>query len=129
MDKEKEEGLLGIISDAAKTSMDAALEGVSSAANAITEAVTGKTEKPRRRRKTTKKPAVPSRGRTARAKAKRTAGGRKSATGTGRKAIKKSAAKRRPSSAAATRGSAQNTTKSRRKSFQPKRGTTKARPK
>jgi hypothetical protein len=35
MDKEKEESLLGTITDAAKTSIDAAVEGVSSAASAI----------------------------------------------------------------------------------------------
>jgi hypothetical protein len=50
MDKEKE-GVLGTIADAAKTSMDAAIEGVSSAASAIAHAVTGTTEKPRRRRR------------------------------------------------------------------------------
>ena len=51
MDKEKEEGVLGTIADAAKTGMDAAIEGVSSAASAIADAVTGTTEKPRRRRR------------------------------------------------------------------------------
>ena len=35
MDKAKEEGVLGTIADAAKTSIDAAVEGVSSAASAI----------------------------------------------------------------------------------------------
>jgi hypothetical protein len=40
MDKEKE-GVLGTIAEAAKTRMDAVIEGVSSAATSITEAVTG----------------------------------------------------------------------------------------
>src|SRR5262249_31021051 len=64
MDKEKEEGVLGTIADAAKTGMDAAIEGVSSAASAIADAVTGTTEKPRRRRKrSTTKQGAASRGR------------------------------------------------------------------
>jgi hypothetical protein len=42
MDKEKE-GVLGTIAEAAKTSMDAAIEGVSSAATKIVDAVTGTT--------------------------------------------------------------------------------------
>jgi hypothetical protein len=50
MDKEKE-GVLGTIADAAKTSIDAVTEGLSSAANSIAEAVTGTTKKPRRRRR------------------------------------------------------------------------------
>jgi hypothetical protein len=41
MDNEKE-GVLGTIAETAKTSMDAAIEGVSSAASAIADAVTGK---------------------------------------------------------------------------------------
>jgi hypothetical protein len=45
MDKEKE-GVLGTIVDTAKTGMDAAIEGVSSAASAIADAVTGTTNKP-----------------------------------------------------------------------------------
>ena len=51
MDKEKEGGVLGTIADAAKTSMDAVTEGLSSAATSIAEAVAGTTKKPQRRRK------------------------------------------------------------------------------
>jgi hypothetical protein len=71
MDKEKE-GVLGTIAEAAKISMDAALEGVSSAATNIVAAVTGKSENPRRQRKrsTTKKTAI-RRTTTRRGKAKR----------------------------------------------------------
>jgi hypothetical protein len=60
MDKEKE-GVLGAMAEAAKTSMYAAIEGVSSAATNMVEAVTGATQKPRRRtkRSTTKKAAAP----------------------------------------------------------------------
>jgi hypothetical protein len=46
MDKEKE-GVLGTITDAAKTSMDPAIEGVSSAATRIAEAATGTTKSPK----------------------------------------------------------------------------------
>ena len=57
MDKEREgASVLGTIADAAKTSMDAAIEGVSSAATSIADAVTGTSKKPRRR-STTKKAA------------------------------------------------------------------------
>jgi hypothetical protein len=73
MDKEKE-GVLRTIADAAKTSMDAVTEGLSSAANSIAEAVTGTTKKPRRRRRrSTTKKAATSRRRTTtrRGKAKR----------------------------------------------------------
>jgi hypothetical protein len=45
MDKEKE-GVLGTIVDTAKMGMDATIEGVSSAASAIADAVTGTTNKP-----------------------------------------------------------------------------------
>ena len=55
MDKEKEEGVLGTITDAAKTGMDAAIEGVSSAATAVADAVTDTTKKPQRRRRSTTK--------------------------------------------------------------------------
>jgi hypothetical protein len=63
MEQEKEgEGtsVLNTITEAAKTSMEATIEGVSSAATSIAEAVTGGTEKPRSRRKrsTTKKAAA-----------------------------------------------------------------------
>jgi hypothetical protein len=88
--------------------MDAVTEGMSSAASAIADAVTGTTVKCPRRRKTSKKAASRGRTMTKRGKAKRSAGGRKSASATRRKATRKSAAKRRPStrrtgSAAATR--------------------------
>jgi len=43
MDKEKDEGVLGTVTDAAKTGMDAVTEGLSSAATSIAEAVTGTT--------------------------------------------------------------------------------------
>src|SRR5262249_14177518 len=47
MEKEKE-GVLGTIAETAKTGVDAAIEGVSSAASAIADAVTGRTDKPRK---------------------------------------------------------------------------------
>jgi rhamnose utilization protein RhaD (predicted bifunctional aldolase and dehydrogenase) len=93
MDKEKE-GILGTIAEAAKTSMEATVEGVSSAASAIAEAVTGTTEKPRRRRKrSTTKKATASRGRTTtrRAKARR----RSSAAAT-RRGTRKAATRKAP---------------------------------
>jgi hypothetical protein len=82
MDGEKEgqgTSVMGTIADAAKTSMDAAIEGVSSAATSIADAVTGGTEKPRRRRKTSKKAASRGRTTTRPGKAKRSAAGRSEA--------------------------------------------------
>jgi len=110
MDKDKE-GVLGTIAETAKTGMDAAIEGVSSAATSIAQAVTGTTERPRRQRKTTKKAAAsPRRTTTRRAKAKR--------TGT-----------RRARSAAATRRSTGKTAASKptRRGAQARRSTTKSR--
>src|SRR5262249_48614132 len=92
MDKERE-GVLGTIAETAKTGMDAAIEGVSSAASAIADAVTGTTEKPRRqKRHSTTKKAAASRGRTTtkRAKAKRSTGARRSAAATRRSTRKTS---------------------------------------
>jgi hypothetical protein len=64
MDEEKE-GVLETIAEAAKTSMDAAIEGVSSAATSIAEAVTGTPKKPQRRgRRSTTNKAAASRSRT-----------------------------------------------------------------
>jgi hypothetical protein len=87
MDKEKE-GVLGTISDAAKTSMEATVEGVSSAATNIVAAVTGISKKPRRpRKRSTAKKAAAGRRRTAtgRGKAKRSSARRtRSAAGTRR---------------------------------------------
>src|SRR5215469_3776662 len=99
MDKDKE-GVLGTIAETAKTGMDAAIEGVSSAASAIADAVTGTAEKPRRRRKrsTTKKAAAARRGTTVR---KRTTTRRRKA---------KAPSKRRTGSAAATRKSTRKAT-------------------
>ena len=68
MDKEKEgEGtsVLSTITEAAKTSVGATIEGVSSAATNIVDAVTGRTKPPRRpRKRSTTKKAAASRGRT-----------------------------------------------------------------
>ena len=109
MDKDKE-GVLGTIAETAKTGMDAAIEGVSSAATSIAQAVTGTTEKPRRRRKrSSTKKAVASRGTTRRGKAKR-ASTRKasSAAATGRATRKSSKAKRSASRRAKPRRSARS---------------------
>jgi len=95
MDNEKE-GDLGTIAETAKTSMDAAIEGVSSVATSIAEAVAGTTEKPKRRkRRSTTKKATASRGRTTtrRAKAKRSTAGRRSAAATRRSKRKTAAIK------------------------------------
>jgi hypothetical protein len=113
MDKEKE-GVLDTIAQAAKTSMEATVEGVTSAATNIVDAVTGRTEKPLRRRKRSSTTKAAGRGRTAtrRGKAKRSAGGRRSAAARGRKATRKASTSRgkpkrsstrRTSSSAATR--------------------------
>jgi hypothetical protein len=91
MEQEKEgEGtsVLNTITEAAKTSMEATIEGVSSAATNIVDAVTGRTEKPRRRRtrSSTKK---------ARGKAKRTSTRRTSSAAATRRSTRKTAASKR----------------------------------
>jgi hypothetical protein len=115
--------------------LDTITEGVSS----ITEAMTGRTQKPRRRRKRsgTTKAAAQGR-RTRRAKAKRSAGGRRSAAASSRRATRKSATSRgkakrtstrRTGSAAATRRSTRKTAASKRagRGTQAKRSTSKSR--
>src|SRR5215470_17699322 len=97
MDKKKE-GVLGTITETAKTSMDAAIEGVSSAATSIAEAVTGTTEKPgRRRKRSTTKKAAASRGttRTRRGKAKRASTRKSSSAPATRRATRKSSKAKR----------------------------------
>ena len=80
--------------------LDTITEGVSS----ITEAMTGRTQKSRRRRKPSSATKAAARGRTSkRAKAKRSAGGRRSAAGSSRRATRKSATKRAKAKRPSTR--------------------------
>jgi len=64
MDKEKEDGFLGTITDAAKTGMDAAVEGVSSDSECCRWRRHWHNEEARRRRRSTTKKTANSRGRT-----------------------------------------------------------------
>jgi hypothetical protein len=109
MDKEKEkEGIpiLGAIAEAAKTNVEANIEGVSSAATNVIHALTGETGKRRSRSKRSPRKKAASK-----SGARRSAG-RKSASAAGtRRTTKKAAASKRPLKAA-----------------QPKRRTSKARP-
>jgi hypothetical protein len=108
MDKEKENKgipILGAIAEAAKTNVEATIEGVSSAATNVIHALTGETGKRRSRSKRSPRKKAASKG------GARRSAGRKPASAAGtRRTTKKAAASKRP-----------------RKAAQPKRRTSKAR--